>query len=176
MGDGRVWLLADYIPSIAPCWDSLHDGNYLRGRYALEDVQLAASHLILENFDLTPEAVATLIVGADADALVRAVEDAMFGPERAHVTWSEWALGSLFANGIDPASVPPDRLRGVLVILVATGRTISPGKYISAAVAGSRFASIRSRISPEPTTPEDGAPTDVTIPVDPPALPPETTP
>jgi hypothetical protein len=148
MGDGRVWPLADYIPAFAACWDRLHDSNFLRGQYELEDVHLAAARLLLANFDLAPEAVATLVAGADPDGLVGAVEDAMFGPERSHVTWSDWALGSLFASGIDPASVPPERLRSVLETLVATGRAVPPGKCISAAAAGVRLAAIRARAGP----------------------------
>lgn len=152
MGDGRTWILADYVPRFAPCFDRAYDGNVLRASYQLEDIQLAASHLLLENYDLPPEAAAVLIGSADDAALVRAVEEALFGPVASHVTWSDWALGSLFANGIDPATVPPDRLRAVLEILVETGRAIPPGKCISATVAGSRIAALRSRIKPREAT------------------------
>ena len=156
MGDGQAWPLAAYVPALGPVWDRLYDDNLIRGVYGPDDVRLAASRLLLENFDLAPEAVATLIIGADLAELVKAVESALFGPERSYHSWSDWVLGSLYANGIDPASVPPDRLHAVLGMLVASGRAIPSGKYISSAVAGARLASIRA----------------IAVPANPPAPPP----
>ncbi len=148
MGDGREWVLANYVPSLAPVFDRIYDDNLMRGKYRPEDIRLATSYLLRENYDLTPEAIATLVIGADNDRLVFAVEDALFGPEREHRTWSDWAIGSMFANGIDPATVPPSRLGVVLEILVETGRTVPPGKFISAAEAASTFALARRQVKP----------------------------
>lgn len=162
MGDGRQWPLADYIPSLGGAWDRLFDSNLLDGAYQPEDVRIAAGHLLLANFELAPEAVATLIVGADLAALVVAVENAMFGPLQKPRTWSDWALGSLYANGIDPAGVPPSRLRAVLEVLVECGRTVPSGRFIDSAIAAGRFSSARSRAARsaekvDPTTTLEGS-------------------
>jgi hypothetical protein len=146
MGDGRTWPLAAYIPTLGGAWDRLYDDNVLRGKYQPDDVRLAASQLLFENFDLAPEAVATLIVGADLAALVLAVEVALFGPTEGRDTYSDWAIGSLYANGLDPATVPPDRLRDILDFLVACKRTIPPGMYISSAIAAPRYREFRAKL------------------------------
>jgi hypothetical protein len=153
LGDGRIWPLAAYVPCLGPVWDRIYDDNLMRGAYEPEDIRLAASHLLQENFDLAPEAVALLIVGADLAPLVMAIEHALFGPERVHQTWSDWVLGSLYANGIDPATVPASRLRVVLDFLVDCRRTIPPQKFISSVEAGARFAAIRGRVKPSPAEP-----------------------
>jgi hypothetical protein len=145
MGDGREWPLAAYVPCLGGVWDRLYDANVLSGKYSPADIRLAGSHLLRENFDLAPEAVATLIVGADLGALVVAVENAMFGPLREHRTWSDWAIGSLYANGIDPAAVPPSRLRSVLDVLIECKRTVPPGCFVSSAVAAPRLARSREK-------------------------------
>jgi hypothetical protein len=150
MGDGRHWPLAPYVPTLGPAWDRIYDDNLIRGVYQPEDIRLAASQLLLENFDLAPVAVATLIMGADLAALVLAVENALFGPERIHITYSDWVLGSLYANGIDPATVPPSRLRSVMDMLVACRRTIPTSKFISSAEAAPRLARVRSLAVPAP--------------------------
>jgi hypothetical protein len=145
MGDGRTWPLAPYIPTLGGAWDRIYDDNVLRGAYEPEDIRLASAHLILENFDLPPEAVATLITGADLSDLVVAVENAMFGPKVSHFKYSDWAIGSLYANGIDPASIPASRLRDVLDFLLECKRTISPGRFISSAEAAPVLNAARTR-------------------------------
>jgi hypothetical protein len=130
---GAVWLFADYVPKLEPVWGRLFDQNQLAGRYDLGDLNSAAVRLLYANYDLTPGEAADLTLAAPAARLAKAVEAALFGPAEAHRTYTDWALGALYANGLDPASVPACRLRDVLDQLVATGRAVPAARWVSSA-------------------------------------------
>jgi hypothetical protein len=135
LADGQEWLLADYAPTLSEEWDRLYDGNVVFRKYQAADVRLGAWALLLAGYDLTRAEAATLIIGADLTALVQAVEVALFGPARRHRTYSQWVCASLWSVGVDPDRIPPDMIRPVLEILVATGRTPPEAEFISAAEA-----------------------------------------
>ena len=143
LADGRAWTLADFVPALGPVWDRLYDANLLAGRYDLDDVLLAATQLLLANHDLAVDFAAWLVAKADPDALVVAVEAALFGRRDAIVGWSDWAEAALLANGVDPASVPPRMLRPVLDQLVAVGRAAPAG----AATTAGRVAAERRELA-----------------------------
>ena len=107
LADGQTWTLADYIPALGLVWDQLYDDNLLRQQYDLVDLQLAATRLLLENHDLPADFAVWLLTGVDPDGLVVAVEAALFGNRHAFRGYSDWATGSLVANGIDPSIVRP---------------------------------------------------------------------
>ena len=142
LADGRVWYLAPYIPAYGPVWDELYDGNIVYGRYQMADVLLASSRLLLEHYDLPHDFAAWLLIGADRDDLVRAIEWALFGGKNELLGYSDWAEGSLWANGIDPATVPPRIRRRVLEQLVATGRAVPHIEFTSAGKAAAKKASL----------------------------------
>jgi hypothetical protein len=144
LGDGRTYHLADFTPTLSAVWDRLWDHNCLRGRYDEADVRLAAWRLLEARYDVPPAAGADLIAGADLGALKDAVELALIGDDAAPTTWSDWVLESLLANAIDPASVPPERLRSVLRALVALGRARPPAEAITAARTAARVAEVRA--------------------------------
>ena len=145
LADGRVWALADYIPADGPVWDRLYDGNLLAGRYQVDDVLLGASRLLMEHYDLTPDFVGWLLVGADLDDLVRAVEGALFGPRHEYRGYSHWEQAALLANGIDPATVPRPMRRAVLGHLVAAGRVVPHSEYTSAGKGAAKRAGIMAQ-------------------------------
>ena len=159
LADGQTWTLADYIPDLAPVWDQLYDHNLISQGYNLADLHLASFRLLLENYDLPADFAVWLIDRTDPDALVTAVEGALFGVRNALRGWSDWATGSLLANGIDPAIVPPERRRDVLDLLVASGRTVPASKFTSAGRAAAKRQGLlddlkRAGIKPTPQNPE----------------------
>ena len=142
LADGRVWTLAPYIPAYGLVWDELYDGNIVFGRYQLADVLLGAARLLLEHYDLPLDFAAWLLLGADPDDLVRAIEWALFGGQKECRSYSDWAEGAFWANGIDPATVPPQIRRRVLDQLVATGRAVPHLDYTSAGKAAVKRANL----------------------------------
>lgn len=147
LADGRTWTLLDHVPEFGVVWDRLYDGNVLAGRYDLDDVLLAGSRLLLANHDLPVDFAAWLIAKADPDALVVAVEAALFGRRDAIRSWSDWAEAALRANGLDPAAVPPRMLRPVLDHLVAAGRAVPAASYTTAGIAAAERRAIMDRFA-----------------------------
>lgn len=128
---GSDWLLADFVPALGQVWDDLYDSNVLEGRYEAADVQRAAVRLLWANYDLSADEAVGLALGADPGSLVGAVEAALFGESRPHRTYSDWAISSLLANGLDPKRVPPESLRDVLDQLVISGRAVAPDEFVT---------------------------------------------
>lgn len=128
---GQEWLLASGVPWFDNVWDRLYDGNVTQRKYETSDVQLAAVHLLIANYDLSPDEAVPLIMGADPATLVGAVEIALFGPAKPHTRWSDWVRSAFVVNGIDMAEVPPDILSDVLNQLIITGRAADPNEFIT---------------------------------------------
>lgn len=133
--DGRAWLLCDFVPGLEPCWDRLFDDNFVGGFYAARDVDAAAIRILWHNYDITPREAAALIARAPREELVAAVEVALFGSDRVHKTYSDWARSALLSAGLDPAAVPHAQLRNVLDHLVASGRVIAAADFVTSALA-----------------------------------------
>lgn len=144
LADGREWLLADYVPQLSELWDTLYRDNCIRQRYDPNDIRVAAFRLLEANYDLAPEEGAPLIAGVNPATLVPAVEAALFGPQHVDVTFSDWVIQSLTANGIDPATIDPRLVRPILNGLVRTERALPEGQAITAAVAGARLREARA--------------------------------
>ena len=145
LADGRSWLLPDYVPHHAEVWDQLYDDNLIAGRYQLTDVLLAGSRLLQANYDLPDHFAAWLLFKADPEVIVGAVETALFGRRDTLQSWSDWADSSLWSNGIDPATVPPAKLRNVLDQLVATGRAMQHTEFTSAGIAAGKRAALSAK-------------------------------
>lgn len=128
---GSEWLLADFVPALGRVWDELYDANVLDHRYDVVDVQRAAVRLLWANYDLTTDEAVGLVLGADPATLVGAVEAALFGEAKPHRTYSDWAISSLLANGVDPGAIPPEVLRDVLDQLTALGRAVPPESFVT---------------------------------------------
>lgn len=137
--DGQAWLFAAGIPwtnaagspRYSPVWDRLFDHNTLRGAYDRRDIQLAALRLLQANYEVSTDEGVALIVAADPEETVAAVEAVMFVPADVHRTFGEWVLCSLVMNGIDPHSVPPAMVNRVMELLVETKRTIPAHEFIN---------------------------------------------
>ena len=138
----QAWLFSDVVPELRPVWDRLYDANVLAGSYPVLDLQLAALRLLTANYTLLTDEAVILIRAAEVSDLVKAVETALFGPERVHRSFTDWVVASFAANGLSVDDVPADRRQAVLELLVATRRTLSPAEYISSAQA----AKVRSDI------------------------------
>ena len=144
---GQPWLFADYIPKLAPVWDRLIDANALAGRYPILDVQLAAYRLLVENYTLSDDEAVILIRAADTGDLVKAVETALLGPERAYRGYSDWVVASLASNGLTIDAIPPKRLHAVLDMLVATRRAVPLSDWVSSAQAAKVRADILAMVT-----------------------------
>ena len=129
----QTWLFADYVPSLGRVWDRIYDANCLRGEYPILDVQLAAYRLLVANYELLDDEAIVLIRSAETSDLVKAVETALFGPEKTHRTYTDWVTGSLATNGLKVSDIPAHQLNSVLEMLVATNRAVAPKDWISAA-------------------------------------------
>ncbi len=135
LADGRTWRLADFIPKFGDPWNRIYDDNLLATRYELIDIHLAGVRLLLANYDLPAEFAVWLIQGAAVDQLRDAIEAAMFGRKDQIRTWSDWAESALWANGINPATLPATQLRPVLDQLVMAGRAVPAVNWTSAGQA-----------------------------------------
>ncbi len=145
LADGRTWTLTDHVPTFGDTWDRIYDDNLVVGRYDLNDVRLAASRLLLANYDLPADFAAWLVATADVNALVGAVENALFGTPHALRSWSDWAAAALWSNGIDPATIPPALLRLVLDQLVGSGRAMPHAQFTTAGIAAAKRRSLLER-------------------------------
>jgi hypothetical protein len=160
--NGRAWLFADHVRTYEPVWDRLYDSAQLTGHYPLMDVMSAAVRLLYQANDLTPDEAATVVAAADPADLVPAVDRALYGPERSHRTWGQWVESSLLANGLNPATIPPDKVWAVLDMLVMTGRTVPAGKFVSSAEAAAMrrgilgWAGGAAKPKPAPAAPDEG--------------------
>lgn len=155
LSDGNTWFLAP--TGVAPILDEVRDRIYDEAAWAskvrMSDVFQAAWVALLANYDLADDELATLLTGLDDEqeaALVRATNDALFGSVRPNRTYSEWALASLHANGLDPAKIPPRTVPDVLDILVRTGRTVPEEKWIGSAIAASERGNMIAMMTPRP--------------------------
>ena len=135
LGDGQTWTLADFVPVLGGVWDKIYDDNLLATRYEREDIQVATLRLLEANYDLPTDVMVSLIEGASLDHLRNAVEFALFGHRDRVRTWSDWAASALYANGIDPTTLPGNQLRPVLDSLVASGRAVNPLDWTTAGLA-----------------------------------------
>ena len=71
--------------------------------------------------------------------------EALFGPAILRRTYSTWAASALWANGLDPATIPAKLRPHVLNQLVGTGRALSINRYVESAVAAPQLAAFRAR-------------------------------
>lgn len=143
LGDGQKWLLpaAGLDPAVAALRDALWDDRCLDGVVQVLDVQTAAIVLLTSNYLLSAEEVTELVCSADNKVLCDAVLAALHGEGRdARRTWSSWAVAVLLENRIDPATVPPENLHGLLYYLEIAGKVSVPLEVYSdaAAAAGER--------------------------------------
>lgn len=150
LADGQEWLLADggMANALDGLRDRIDDAARLRGEVDTVEVRNAAFILLKANYDLVDGEAATLIMGAEPQALTDAVSLALFGDGDGRRTYSVWATASLLANGVDPGSVPVRFMPFVLEILVQTKRTVPAGQFIESAIAAKRFAAMRARVRP----------------------------
>ena len=159
LADGRPWLLAepDFRPSRAgltspvvdQALDRFHEQIVLGEDLALADVLDAARTLLVENYELTEEELAELLEvgpGPEAEALAKAVLEAVFGPDRRVRGYVDWVRASLFANGLAPSAIPASAMNDVLTILIATNRTIPPSEFIDACRAARELDSLERLI------------------------------
>jgi hypothetical protein len=128
-------LLPEFVPEFAECWDRVYDGRFLAGSYDAADLRACVMHLVLVNYDVSLDEALGAAVLAHPDELVAPVEAALYSPpEGARArTWSRWARASLIAGGIRPDTVHPADLQDVLDVLVMTGRTVPPERFVGSA-------------------------------------------
>ncbi len=145
LADGRTWLLAEPTieaarpaltrPDLDRIVDRFHEQVVLGEDVDLADLFEAGRALLLENYDLADDEVASLLeveAGPEAEELARAVLGSLFGPEGRGRGYVDWVRASLLANGLSAAEIPASALHDVLSILLATNRTVPPARFIDA--------------------------------------------
>ena len=163
LADGKTWVLYEFVPRPDVVWDRLFDHNVLGGSYQVRDVRIAGVRLLIAHYDLPLDYAVWLIAGSDVEALCRIVETAMFGARHRLVGWSNWVRSAFLANGIDPASVPPEDRVDVLNQLVITGRAANVMDFTSAGIAAGKRSKLMGKFVAEgieatpsiPTTPTE---------------------
>jgi hypothetical protein len=153
LADGREWSLpfSGLNPVLSGLRDRLYDQMTVRSTVPMSDVRLVAWMSLLEDYRLTEDEAAALVVVDGEEAckkLVDAVITSVFGfdDEGCGATYTEWATSALLANGIDPGSVPPYLLPMVLEHLTRTGRALPENKMIGTAVGMRQRRSLLKRV------------------------------
>jgi hypothetical protein len=156
LADGRTWVLAHggLKPALLALADEIYDDVTISQTFRVGAVIQAAWVLLLANYDLRDEELRTLLAGAETSTLSAAVLESLFGPERPRRTYTSWALSALYANGIEPSSVPPHLFPEVLHQLVRTGRAVPQGDYIDSASAMAQRAALLSMLPPPKPAPK----------------------
>jgi hypothetical protein len=143
LADGREWTLAydALYPICDDCRDLIFNAQVLKGSYSAEEVELffvVAYRLLRLAHELDPGTAASLLRGLEDLAVVRPVEQALFGDAQAARTYSTWARASLRINGIDPETLPPREFAPTLRALEDTGRALPKAFIASVAAAEHR--------------------------------------
>jgi hypothetical protein len=146
LADGATWLLREggLLNPLDDLRDKIDDQARLAGSVPLDLVAEAALHLLLANYDLTAREAWRLLGGAIDQDLADAVFVALFGERDGKRGYTSWAASALYANGIDPASIPTSMLPHVLDQLERTRRCVPRDEFIASAEAGRRLAGIRA--------------------------------
>lgn len=118
--------------------DTIYDEVTLCSTAPIAHIRAAAFWLLRANYDLTEGQAHALIMGTEPSAIADAVIDCLTTVNAGRKTFSSWARGSLLANGIKPADVPPDDLPHVLATLVLTGRAVEASDYTDSGVAAAK--------------------------------------
>ena len=138
LADGATWMIPRSLTStkLNAERDEIADA-YWNGRgvrdTTFQGVTLA---LMLSAYNANPEELAPLIAEADQGNLLTAVKIAIVGnyPNQDVIhTHSEWIMSGLFANGINPKTVPSNLIEGIVKHLVETGRMAQPWGFITSA-------------------------------------------
>jgi hypothetical protein len=139
---GQTWLLAHGGLRLAmrEGRDSLFDDWIYSSQVDVFDCRALAFRLLRINYDLAEAEGFDLVLSADPSALANAVVRAAIPLVAPRKTFTDWAEGALWANGVDPDKVPPHALPHVLAQLIATGRAISFDDYIDSAVGAAKRA------------------------------------
>jgi hypothetical protein len=148
LGGGRTWVLAHgaLAHALLAQADAIFDSLMLTRSISLGPATVVAWKLLVANYHLTDEEAQILLAGASDEDLADAAADALFGVQPPRRTWSTWALSALYANGIDPAAVPPFLVHEVLHQLVQTGRAMGQSDYIDSAAAAQQRAALYAKI------------------------------
>lgn len=148
LADGNSWVLAygTLAPTLLRHIDEIYDKATLTDSVPMEHVLICAWQMLLANYNLSNEEAALLIYGSDHQKLADAVVASLFGEQPPRITYSTWALGAFFSNGLDPNDMPTWLIPTVLRELVATGRARPPEQCIDASVAKGRRADLMAQL------------------------------
>jgi hypothetical protein len=142
--DGQTWLFADWIAEISERWDNLFDANALSRCYANNDLRFCALSLLETNYQLAPGESVGLVRGVKAIDLRQAVEFALYGAPKTHVTYSAWCRTALLAAGLDPQAIAPQDRRAVLTMLVQSGRVTPMHEAVTSLITAAKFAGMQA--------------------------------
>lgn len=141
LSDGQTWQLP--YPGLHPVLNDVRDRMFNEvtwsRRASAEDVSLVAWMLLLEDYRLTQDEAALLVVVTKdkAQQLLDGVIDAMFGPSLSDgsVEYTDWATSAFVSNGLNPELIPPHLHQPVLGHLVASGRAVAADRMVGSAIA-----------------------------------------
>lgn len=146
---GHTWFLA--LPGLDASLDQLRDKIFdsiqlRRDHVNMGDVFEVAWFLIRANYQLDPVEAATIIHATAPAELAQAVVSALFEPGKVGLrTYTEWAVSAFAANGVDPSTVPPERIPDVLEHWVGCGRCLGQARFVSSVDAKIQRAALGRR-------------------------------
>lgn len=145
LADGQPWLLAEptfrpktgplTTPDIDAPLDRFYERIVLGEDLPLDDLLAVARALLLTNYELSDAEANDLLdidAGSEAEALARAISEALFGPEQRCRNYTDWVRASFLCNGLTTVEVPASAVNDVLTVLLASGRTVPPTRFIDA--------------------------------------------
>ena len=146
--DGQDWFLAEPTfraggttltdLDVDNLLDGFHERVILGQDVPLADLFQIARALLLANYEVTDSELGRLLEvdGEDeARELARAVSEALFGPDERVRGYTDWVRASLLLAGLSSVAVPATVLGDLMTLLVATGRTVPPRRFIDACQA-----------------------------------------
>jgi hypothetical protein len=151
LGDGKEWLLAEcgLAEGLAAFRNKIYDDSALTSQVRWADLYGAAYYALMVNYRLSDAEAKWLIHNADPDTVGEATCKAIVPLRVYRRTFDDWALGTLYANGLRPDEIPAHRLPHVFEILVKTGRAVHPEEYVDSGVAAAKIGGFRSLMQPK---------------------------
>jgi hypothetical protein len=159
MGDGQTWLLGrcGLARGLSPVRDSLFNSLIVYQEATLADLSTACWYALAVNYDLSEAELTALIRSTSLadEAVLDAIMDAVLPTvEDREMGYTDWARSALLSNGLKPADVPAADLRGVLSMLVATGRAVAAEKFTDSGRHAAAVGSLRA-LKPRDTKARD---------------------
>ena len=141
LSDGAAWLLAPLsicheenstTSSLNSRIDKVFEDQIENNNISVDDIIYICIKLLQHNYDLYNCEIIQLLnlpVGEELDSLAEVVVGILFGFSCSRRSYTRWVRASLLANGLADGEYNTDDLHDVLLILLATNRTVPLAQF-----------------------------------------------